>query len=65
MVDVGVTVFVRYDEPADRWVRAWVSSIEYAEPEDDVCLAGAPARRGICGDPDCVCAPLESHGGRP
>jgi hypothetical protein len=46
-------------------LRGEVSSIEYAEPEDDVCLAGAPARRGICGDPDCVCAPLESHGGRP
>ncbi len=27
------------------------------EPEDDVCLAGSPARDGVCGDLDCVCAP--------
>lgn len=23
----------------------------------DVCIAGAPAVNGVCGDPDCVCAP--------
>jgi hypothetical protein len=22
----------------------------------DVCLAGAPAINGVCGDPECVCA---------
>lgn len=22
---------------------------------DDVCLAGAPARNGVCGEPGCVC----------
>jgi len=26
-------------------------------PEVDVCLAGVPALGGVCGDPDCVCAP--------
>lgn len=25
----------------------------------DVCLAGEPARSGICGDPICVCTPPE------
>ena len=24
---------------------------------DDVCLAGAPARNGVCGAPGCVCDP--------
>lgn len=25
--------------------------------EAGVCLAGNPAVNGVCGDPDCVCAP--------
>jgi hypothetical protein len=24
---------------------------------DDVCLAGSPARNGVCGEPGCVCDP--------
>lgn len=24
---------------------------------DDLCITGNPARNGICGDPDCFCAP--------
>jgi hypothetical protein len=35
------------------------AGLEPADPkgEVDVCIAGNPATDGVCGDPDCVCAP--------
>lgn len=30
---------------------------DFTEDEVGVCLAGNPAVNGVCGDPDCVCAP--------
>jgi hypothetical protein len=32
----------------------------YDESRVDVCIAGAPAYDGVCGDPECVCSPFES-----
>jgi hypothetical protein len=31
-------------------------------PAIDVCIAGAPAVNGICGNPDCVCSPENPFG---
>lgn len=54
------------------WINNWDADFKYdpewpatetkvsaalAELEDDdVCLAGNPAKAGVCGDKDCVCA---------
>jgi len=36
------------------------SDIVRQRPVRDVCLAGAPALNGVCGDRDCVCAKEDS-----
>lgn len=44
-------------DPIERAVDAFAAAILAADNEVDVCITGNPAVNGVCGDPECVCAP--------
>jgi hypothetical protein len=51
----------RLVEHAEKYLDKQIRELLAPPAEIDVCIAGAPAVNGTCGDPVCVCAPGSAH----